>query len=142
MKKIINFLQVGVCILLGMSTLSWAGIKNNNIKTPVFPASLGSSAGVDSPAIKVGSFVFISGQGTGSTKNSKDLEGQIEEAFKKLRIVADAAGGDLDDIVKINVYLANLSDYPLIYDDNRRHLISGTLVEPKANKVIEQKTIF
>ena len=36
----------------------------------------------------------------------------------------------------------NLNDYPLIYDDNRRHLISSTLVEPKANKVIEQKTIF
>jgi len=35
----------------------------------------------------------------------------------------------------------NLEDYPLIYDDNRRHLISSTLVEPKANKIIEQKTI-
>jgi len=36
----------------------------------------------------------------------------------------------------------NLQDYPLIYDDNRRHLISSTLVEPKANKIIEQKTIY
>jgi uncharacterized protein YneF (UPF0154 family) len=36
----------------------------------------------------------------------------------------------------------NLQDYPLIYDDNRRHLIASTLVEPKANKIIEQKTIY
>lgn len=36
----------------------------------------------------------------------------------------------------------NLQDYPLVYDDNRRHLIASTLVEPKANKIIEQKTIY
>jgi 2-iminobutanoate/2-iminopropanoate deaminase len=114
MKKIIIFLKAGICILLWVSTLSWAGIKNNNAKTPIFPASLGSSVGVDSPAIRVGGFVFISGQGTGSTKNSKNSDAQIEEAFKKLRAVANSAGGDLDDIVKINVYLADLSDYPLL----------------------------
>jgi hypothetical protein len=36
----------------------------------------------------------------------------------------------------------NLQDYPLIYDDNRRHLISSVITEPKASKVIEQKTIY
>ena len=36
----------------------------------------------------------------------------------------------------------NIQDYPLVYDDNRRHLIASTLVEPKANKIIEQKTIY
>ena len=36
----------------------------------------------------------------------------------------------------------NLQDYPLMYDDNRRHLISSVITEPKANKVIEQKTIY
>lgn len=111
MKKFIIFLQVGICIIL-VSALSWAGIKKT--KTPIFLISLDSSAGLDSPAIKAGGFVFISGQGAGSTKNPKNLEAQIEEAFKKLSMVANAAGGDLDDIVKINVYLADLSDYPLL----------------------------
>lgn len=41
-----------------------------------------------------------------------------------------------------NENFGNLSDYPSIYDDNRRHLISSSLVEPKANKIIEQKTIY
>jgi len=36
----------------------------------------------------------------------------------------------------------NLQDYPLMYDDNRRHLISSVITEPKANQVIEQKTIY
>lgn len=36
----------------------------------------------------------------------------------------------------------NIPDYPLIYDDNRRHLISSVLVQPKANEIIEQQTIY
>lgn len=36
----------------------------------------------------------------------------------------------------------NLQDYPLIYDDARRHLISSIITEPIANKVIEQKNIY
>jgi hypothetical protein len=36
----------------------------------------------------------------------------------------------------------NLQDYPLMYDDNRRHLISSIITEPKANPVIDQKTIY
>lgn len=36
----------------------------------------------------------------------------------------------------------NLQDYPLIYDDNRRHLISSVLTEPKANQIINQKTKY
>ena len=43
---------------------------------------------------------------------------------------------------RIKENFGNLQDYPLIYDDNRRHLISSTLVEPKTNKIIEQKTIY
>jgi reactive intermediate/imine deaminase len=113
MKNIRSFLQVGVCVLLGVSTLSWACTKNLHVKTPIFPTA-SDSLGMDSPAIKIGNLVFISGQGSGSTKNTKDLEAQIEEAFKKLRNVANASGGGLDDIVKITVYLADLSDYPLL----------------------------
>jgi len=36
----------------------------------------------------------------------------------------------------------NLQDYPLLYDDNRRHLISSVITEPNANKIINQKTIY
>ena len=36
----------------------------------------------------------------------------------------------------------NLQDYPLMYDDNRRHLLSSVITEPKANQIIDQKTIY
>lgn len=114
MKKFKPVLLIGIGILLGVATFSWASIKNNHIKIPIFPASFGSSPGIDSPAIKAGNLIFISGQGTGSAKVSKNSDAQIEEAFKRLRIVANAAGGDLDDVVKITVYLADLSDYPTL----------------------------
>ncbi len=97
----LRFLPLTMCLLLGISTIGWA----KDFKTPIFPASLDPSVGIDSPAIKTGNLVFISGLGTGSIKNSRNISAQIEEAFKRLRIVANAAGGNLDDIVKINVYL-------------------------------------
>jgi reactive intermediate/imine deaminase len=115
MRKRINCLLISFCLVLATSTIAQANDKNVDLqKTPVFPSSSEKSLGTDSPAIKFGNLVFISGQGTGSTKINKDTYSQIEEAFKKLRVVANAAGGTLDDIVKINVYLTDLSDYPLL----------------------------
>lgn len=111
MKKIIFFLQMVIFLFL-MSGLSFAGIENTT--TPIFLGSADSSAGLDSPAIKSGNLVFISGQSGGSIKNPNNVEAQIEEAFKKLSMLANAAGGNLDDVVKVNVYLADLSDYSLL----------------------------
>lgn len=41
-----------------------------------------------------------------------------------------------------NEQFGNLQDYPLTYDDDRRHILSSVITEPKANQVIEQKTIY
>ena len=106
--------QIGICTLMAITTLSWADNRTENTKIPVYPSELDASAGIDSPAIKIDNLVFISGQGTGSTKNAEDIEAQIEEAFKRLSIIANAAGGALDDIVKVTVYLADLSDYSIL----------------------------
>ena len=45
---------------------------------------------------------------------SQNPSGETEEAFKNLRSITHAAGGDLDDIIKITVYLTDLSDYPAL----------------------------
>lgn len=69
-----------------------------------------------------------------STENNveefKTQESDTYDSYKKKKI----------DIEEEN--FGNLHDYPLIYDDNRRHLLSSSIVEPSANKVIEQKTIY
>ena len=39
---------------------------------------------------------------------------QIHQVFRNLRAVANAAGGDFGDLVKLNVYLTDLADFPLV----------------------------
>ena len=41
-----------------------------------------------------------------------DIKQQIHRVFQNLQAVAEAAGGDLSDVVKLNVFLTDLSDFP------------------------------
>lgn len=92
MKRIKYF--VAIIFISCMSNFALAGNK------PMFLA--------DTDAIKVGKMVFIAGQG-GGTLGVKDLQGAaIEEAFQSIRKIAKANGGDLKDIVMLNVFLSDL----------------------------------
>lgn len=84
------------------------------IKTDKAPAAIGTY----SQAIKTGNLVFISGQipldPTTMEVVGGGIEGEITQAFANLRAVAEAAGGDLDKIVKVNVYLIDLAHFGLV----------------------------
>ena len=75
------------------------------IATDGAPAAIGTY----SQAVKVGSTVYLSGQipliPKTMTLIANDFEPQVEQVFKNLSAVCDAAGGTLADIVKLNVYL-------------------------------------
>ena len=43
-----------------------------------------------------------------------DKKNQIKRVFMNLAAVAKASGGSLSDITKLNIYLTDLSDFPLI----------------------------
>jgi len=43
-----------------------------------------------------------------------DIKEQIHRVFKNLKAVANAAGGDLSDVAKLNIFLTNLSDFPYV----------------------------
>jgi reactive intermediate/imine deaminase len=45
---------------------------------------------------------------------SVDISEQIHQVFKNLAAVAKAAGGSLEDVVKLNVFLTNLSHFPKV----------------------------
>jgi reactive intermediate/imine deaminase len=45
---------------------------------------------------------------------SEDIRSQITQVFHNLNAVAIAAGGDLTDIVKLNVYLTDLTNFPIV----------------------------
>lgn len=74
--------------------------------------------GTYSQAVKVGDTVYLSGQIPLVPETMElvqgDMNTQIRRVFDNLKAVAEAAGGILADVVKLNVYLTDLGHFPLI----------------------------
>jgi reactive intermediate/imine deaminase len=74
--------------------------------------------GTYSQAVKIGQTVYLSGQIPLVPAKMELVEGdmraQITQVFDNLGAVATAAGGSLADIVKLNIYLTDLSHFPLV----------------------------
>jgi reactive intermediate/imine deaminase len=74
--------------------------------------------GTYSQAVKVDRTVYLSGQiplvPETMTIIDGDITAQITQVFDNLKAVAEAAGGDLSDIVKLNVFLTDLSNFLLV----------------------------
>jgi reactive intermediate/imine deaminase len=80
------------------------------IQTPDAPAAIGTY----SQAVRVDDTVYLSGQiglDPSTMQLAEGTEGQIHRVFRNLRAVASASGGSLDDMVKLNVYLTDLSHF-------------------------------
>lgn len=78
------------------------------------PAAIGTY----SQAVKVNNTVYLSGQIPLDPVSMLLVEGdfavQAHQVFKNLRAVCQAAGGDLRDIVKLNIYLTDLANFPIV----------------------------
>jgi reactive intermediate/imine deaminase len=74
--------------------------------------------GTYSQAVKVGSTVYLSGQIPLVPETMEmvagDMEAQIRRVFDNLTAVAEAAGGSLADIAKLNIFLTDLTHFPLV----------------------------
>ncbi|MGH8532608.1 MAG: RidA family protein [Gammaproteobacteria bacterium] len=74
--------------------------------------------GTYSQAVRVANTVYLSGQIPLDPASMQMVEGdmrsQIVRVFQNLQAVAEAAGGTLADVVKLNVYLTDLSHFPLV----------------------------
>lgn len=83
------------------------------IKTQKAPAAIGTY----SQAVKVGSTVYMSGQIGLDPKHMELVDGveaQVRRVFENLKAVTEAAGGSMDNIVKLNVFLIDLSNFALV----------------------------
>ena len=74
--------------------------------------------GTYSQAVKVGGTVYMSGQIPLVPETMEmvegDIEVQIKRVFDNLSAVAEAAGGSMADIAKLNVFLTDLSHFPVV----------------------------
>lgn len=74
--------------------------------------------GTYSQAIQSGQLVYLSGQIPLDPKTEKlvsgDIRAQVTQVFNNLKAVAVAAGGNLDSVVRLCIYLTDLNDFPVI----------------------------
>ncbi|MFO1317499.1 MAG: Rid family detoxifying hydrolase [Burkholderiales bacterium] len=80
------------------------------IQTPDAPAAIGPY----SQAIRAGNTVYLSGQiglDPATGQMVEGLEAQAHRVFANLRAVAAAAGGGLDDFVKVSILMADLAGF-------------------------------
>lgn len=78
------------------------------------PAAIGTY----SQAIQTANLVFMSGQIPLDPSSMEVIDGDFEararQVFSNLSAVAEAAGGSLDDIVKLTIYLTDLSNFAAV----------------------------
>ena len=85
-------------------------------KTIIHSDQAPSAIGAYSQAVRAGDTVYLSGQipldpATMEVVGSGDFRVEAHQVFKNLRAVAEAAGGSLDDVVKLNAYLTDLTNF-------------------------------
>ena len=117
------------------------------MKALVNSDNLPAAAGPYSPAVTVGEWIFLSGQGgfdpTTGKVVSGDLAEQTEQTFTNIETVLEAAGASLDDVISCLVHLVDLAGFPAfnaVYAQKftgvkpvrttvRADLVAGMLVE-------------
>ena len=91
------------------------------VSTEHAPAAIGTY----SQAVRAGAFVFLSGQIALHPVTMElvgaDPAAQIDQVFKNLAAVAQAAGGSLQNVVKLTVYLTDLGNFGLVNDIMARY---------------------
>ena len=71
-----------------------------------------------SQAIMVGNTLYVSGQITFVTETmtlvSEDIQAQTRQSIENIKAIVNEAGGELSDIVKVNVFVKNIEDFDKI----------------------------
>lgn len=84
-------------------------------REPINSKHAPAAIGPYSQAVRSGDLVFLSGQialdpDTGLLVEG-DIEAQTRRAFENLKAVCEAAGGSLDDVVRVGLYLTDLGQF-------------------------------
>jgi reactive intermediate/imine deaminase len=93
----------------------------STITTPNAPAAIGTY----SQAVKVGNTVYISGQIPLIPESmelvSESFEAQAVQVFENLKAIAEAAGGSLNEAVKLTILLSDMSHFAKVNEVMARY---------------------
>jgi reactive intermediate/imine deaminase len=88
------------------------------MKTIINTDKAPSAIGTYSQAVKVNNTVYLSGQiplvPATMEVISEDFTEQAQQVFKNLVAVCEAAGGNINDMVKVNIFLQDLSNFAIV----------------------------
>ena len=91
------------------------------ISTDKAPAAIGTY----SQAVKIGTTVYLSGQiplfPATMQMVSENFAEQTQQVFENLAAVCQAAGGSLNDMVKVNIFLTDLSNFATVNEIMSKH---------------------
>ena len=86
----------------------------STIQTTQAPQAIGTY----SQAVRVGDTVYLSGQIALEPATmqmvQETIESEIHQVFQNLRAVCEAAGGSLNDIAKLNIFLTDLTNFATV----------------------------
>ena len=87
-------------------------------KSFIATANAPAAIGIYSQAVKVGQTTYLSGQipliPDTMVLIEGDIEAEVRQAFANLAAVCEASGGSLNHLAKVNVFLTDLSHFPVV----------------------------
>jgi reactive intermediate/imine deaminase len=93
-------------------------------RTIISTAGAPAAIGTYSQAVRVGDTVYLSGQiglDPATMQMVDGIDAQIVRVFDNLKAVAEAAGGSLGDVVKLNVFLTDLAHFARVNETMARY---------------------
>jgi reactive intermediate/imine deaminase len=105
---------IAICVI-------YSEAKREEIYTPDAPAPIGTY----SQAIRDNNTVYLAGQISINATTGKTIvdtiEHETEQIFYNIRAVAEAAGGTLDNIDKLTIFITDFKDFPTINSVMAKH---------------------
>jgi 2-iminobutanoate/2-iminopropanoate deaminase len=102
-----------------------SGMVRSQISHPSLPAPMRGgaySSGVEAPS---GRTIYVSGQvaldAEGNVVGEGDVKLQTEAVLEHVKTVVEVAGGGMEDIVKVTVFITDMGLYDEIHEVRRRH---------------------
>ncbi|MDR2552729.1 MAG: RidA family protein [Treponema sp.] len=99
------------------------------MKEIVSTANAPAAIGPYSQGVKNGAFLFVSGQLPVDPVSGEiaagDIAAQTDQSLKNLQAIVNESGGELKDVVKTTVFLAQISDFAAMNEVYKRYFSSG-----------------
>jgi 2-iminobutanoate/2-iminopropanoate deaminase len=125
-RKFIESSGAGALMAAATATEARAGAraKTKKSKRKILTERAPKPVGPYSQAIVAGNTIFVAGQGPFHPQTGKmaaTFEEQAVQVFENIKSIVEAAGAKLSDVVKVNVYLADLANFQKMNDIYRRY---------------------